>query len=74
MDIHAVTVKKYVSLAMEFQKHLFRESLKNGKIDHGENKKRTSKQKWNNRDYHVQNKDDVEHQHVKIFCGMAQFP
>ena len=36
--------------------------------------KRTSKQIYNNIEYHVQNKNDVEHQQMKLFYGIAQFP
>ena len=29
---------------------------------------------WKNRDYHVQNNEDVEHQDVKMYCTTNQFP
>ena len=29
---------------------------------------------WKNRDYNVQNNEDVEHQDVKIYCTTNQFP
>ena len=73
MAINTVTVKKDVSLAMDFQKHLSRKSRKHGTIDHRKHKTRTCKLKWNNIEYHLQTKDDVEHQQVKMFYGMVQF-
>ena len=31
-------------------------------------------QKWTDRQYHVQDNADVEHQDVKIYCNTSQFP
>ena len=36
--------------------------------------KMSSKKKWTNREYHVQQNKDVEHQDVKIYCATNQFP
>ena len=33
----------------------------------------SSKKKWTNREYHVQQNKDVEHQDVKIYCATNQF-
>ena len=30
--------------------------------------------KWTEREYHVQNNDDVEHEYVKIYCDTNQLP
>ena len=38
------------------------------------NTRKEPEKKQNNREYHVQNKNDSEHQHVKTFCSMTQFP
>ena len=32
-----------------------------------ENKKSSSKQNWTNKDYHINNNEDVEYQNVKIY-------
>ena len=37
-------------------------------------RKKSSKQKWKNRDYHVQHDKYVDHQDVKISCAPNQFP
>ena len=36
--------------------------------------KNSSKQKWTNREYHVEHNKDVEHQDVKMYCDINQFP
>ena len=38
------------------------------------NTRKEPAKKCNNIEHHVKNKDDMQHQHVKIFCGMANFP
>ena len=43
--IHSCTPKKYVSPAKESQKHLFKDDRKNGVIDHGKDRKISSKRK-----------------------------
>ena len=37
-------------------------------------RKKSSKQKWTNRDYHVQHNKDVENQGVKIYYATNQSP
>ena len=66
MVVH--TKKSDVPLALEFQKHLFNESHKHGIKEDGRHKKTSSKQKWTNRYYHVQNSKDVDHQYLKMYC------
>ena len=38
------------------------------------NKKRSCKQKWTNKEYHVKKNEDVEYQNVKIYYTANQFP
>ena len=59
---------------MEFQKHFFNESHKHGIKEDGRHKKTSSKQKWTNRYYHVQNSKYVDHQYLKMYCEKKQFP
>ena len=37
-------------------------------------RKRASKRKWKDRDYHVQDNADVSHKDVKIYCDTNQLP
>ena len=46
---------------------------KYGVIDHGNIGKETLK-KWTDREYHVQDNDDVAHKDVKMYCDTNQFP
>ena len=39
-----------------------------------ENQKRSSKQNLTNKEYHVHYNKDVEHQDVRIYCAINQFP
>ena len=36
--------------------------------------KRASKIKWTDREYHVQDNDDVAHKEVKMYCDTNRFP
>ena len=72
--MHYCTHKKYVSLAKEFQKHLSKEHKKHGVIDKGKYRKRASKRKWTDREYHFQDNAEVAHKDVKIYCDTSQFP
>ena len=47
---------------------------KNGVIDQGKDRKRSSKRKWTDREYHVQDNADVAHKYVKMYCGTNQLP
>ena len=49
-----------VSLAKQFQRHLSKYHCKNGVTNQGRYRKRASKKKWTDREYHVQDNDDVE--------------
>ena len=50
------------------------EHHKLGFIDQGKYRKRSSKIKWIDREYHVQDNADVAHKDVKIYCDTNQFP
>ena len=39
-----------------------------------ENKNKFVERKWTDREYHVQDNSDVEHQDVKMYCNTNQFP
>ena len=71
--MHSCTQNNYVSLAKEFQKHLSNDDRKHGFIDHGKERKRASKIKWTDREYHVQDNDDVAYNNVKMYCYTNQF-
>ena len=72
--MHSCKPKNDVSLAKQFQKHLSKEHRKHRVIDQWENRKRASKRKCTDREYHVQNNADVAHKDVKIYCDTKQFP
>ena len=61
------TQKNDVSLAKKFQKHLSKEHRKNGFIDQGKCRKRASKMKWTDRQYHVQDNSDIAHKDLKMY-------
>ena len=67
IQMNSCTPKKYVSLAKQPQKHMSKDDHKHGVIDQRENRKRASKRKLIDREYHVQYNDDVSHKDVKIF-------
>ena len=58
----------------QFQKHLSKEHRKYGVIDQVKYRKRDSKRKWTNREYHVQDNADVSHKDVKIYFDTNQLP
>ena len=37
-------------------------------------KQKRSRKKWKNREYHVQNDEDVDNKYVKMYCTTTQFP
>ena len=74
MIMHTGTRTYDVSLSIEFQKHLSTAAYKHGVIDQGKYKKWASKRKWTEREYHVQENDDIAHKYVNIFCNTKQLP
>ena len=61
-------------MGKEFQKHLSKEHCKHGVIDQGKYRKTSSKRKWTDREYHVQDNYDVAHKEVRMYCDKNQFP
>ena len=53
--IHSFTESNDFSLAKTFLRHISKEHRKNGVIIQVNYRKRTSKRKWTDREYHVQN-------------------
>ena len=47
---------------------------KHGVIYQVKYRKRASKIKWTDREYHVQDNADVAHKDVKMYCDTNQFP
>ena len=64
--VHSCTQNNYVSLAKEFQKHLYTEHRKNGVIDQGKYTKRASKRKLADIKYPVQDNSDVAQNHLSL--------
>ena len=73
MDMHATTCTFDISLAREFQKHLFSATHKHGIIYQGRHTKMAGKQKWTEREFHAQYYADVAHKHFKMFCNKPSF-
>ena len=48
--------------------------MKNGFIDQGKYKEKFSERKWTDREYHVQDNDNVAQKDVKIYCNTNKFP
>ena len=61
MVMHTGTHTFDVSLAIDFQKHLYTAASKHGVIDQCIYKKQASKRKWTEREYHVQSDTGVVH-------------
>ena len=72
--MHSCIHKNDVSLAKQFKKHLSKGDRKHGVIDQVNYSKRSSKRKWTDREYHVQNNADVSNQDVRLYCNKIQFP
>ena len=51
-----------------------KDDRKHGVIDYGKDRKKASKRKWTDREYHIQDNADVAHKYVKIYCDTNQFP
>ena len=72
--MHYCTQNNDVSMAREFQKHLSKEHQKRGVVDQVKYRKRGSKRKWIDREYHVQDNADVAQKYVKMYFDTNQFP
>ena len=53
--------------------NLSKDDRKHGVIDQGKYRKSSSKRKWIDRDYHVQDNAYVSHKYVKMYCDTNQF-
>ena len=51
-----------------------KEDCKHGIIDQVKYRKRSSKRKWTDIEYHVQDNSDVAHKYVKMYFNSNQFP
>ena len=51
-----------------------KDDLKHGFIGQRKYRKRSSKRKFTDREYHVQDNADVAHKDVKMYCDTIQFP
>ena len=54
--------------------YISKEHRKHGAIDQGKYRKRSSKRKWTDREYHVQDNADAAHKYVKMYFDTNQFP
>ena len=72
--MHSCTQKNDVSLAKQFQKHMSKDNCTDGVIYWVKYRKRASKIKWTDIEYHVQDNADVVHKDVKNYCDTNQFP
>ena len=73
MAIHTSILKQYISFPTESPKHPPNPSPKNGVMDKGNDRKRSRKMKWNEHDYHDQERSYVTHTTVKMACTTTQF-
>ena len=73
MVIHTSTANTDISLSREFLKYLSDTTWAHGLLDNDKYRKCASKRKWNERDYHVQDRKYVPHASVKIPCATTQF-
>ena len=53
---------------------MIKEHGKNSLIDQGKYKKIFVESKWIDRQYHVQDNDDVAQKYVSVYCNINQFP
>ena len=54
------------------RKNMSKEHCKHGVLDQGKYRKRASKIKRTDREYHVQDNDDVAHKDAKLYCDTNQ--
>ena len=73
MVIHTSMNNTYISLAREFQKNISDPTRTHGLIDHRKYREKFSNHKWTEREYHVQDRKDVQQKSVKMSCASTQF-
>ena len=66
--MHSCTPKKDVSLAKEFQKHLSNDYRKHGVIYQGKDRKRASKRKCTDREWHLQ----ALYVSINVYCSNSR--
>ena len=71
--MHAFPQKNDFGLAKQFQKNLYKEHCRHGFVDQVKYRKRASKIKWTDIEYHVQDNSDVAHKYVKMYCDTNRF-
>ena len=69
MAIHIAMNNADNILARVFQKHLSYPTRAHALIGHGKDRKRASKRKWMECEYHVQDKKYVQNKPVKTLCA-----
>ena len=65
--MHSFTPKNDVGLAKEFQKHQSKDDRKHEVIDQGKYRKISSKIKWTDIEYHVQDNSYAAYNYVKFY-------
>ena len=73
MVMHTAIINADISLARVFQKNISDPTCAHEFIDHGKNIKQSSKCKWTEREYHVQDRKYVQQKSVFISCASTQF-
>ena len=73
MVMNTSTSNTDISVSREFQKYISDPTRAYGLIDNGKDRKRASKHKWTDHEYHVQYRKYVQHKSVKISCNLTQF-
>ena len=71
--MNSCTEKNDFSLYKQFQKHLSKEHRKHGVIDKGKYRKISSKRKFTDREYHVQDNADVAHKDLKMYFNKTNY-
>ena len=72
--MHPFTHKNDFSPVKQFQRYLLKEHSKHGVIDRGNERKRASKRKCIEIEYHLQDNADVAQKYVKMYCDTNQIP
>ena len=72
--MHSCTENNDASLAKQFHKNMSKEHRKHGVIYQGKYRKRASKRKRTDREYHVQDNADDAYKDLKMYCDTNRFP
>ena len=63
-----------MSVWLKNSKNMSKYHWKHGVVNQVKYRKRASKRKWTDREYHVQDNSDVAHKYVKMYCDTNQLP